>query len=316
MEGTHLQVAKKKSMLAGWVLDKGACGKNYKTFQMQAMVSKSSGLYADWLSQKEAVDKYGKTQLEEMVKAGTIEFRRLKSDPRFWEFKAKTERESTVVHGHKQTTINTGGGKAISNDEVLAFSKMKTSMLVDGDFDFSASSSGSLSKNPLCIQDDLAKALNIKNDPIKKTPKGTPKNVWETMSQVQASETKGEIKNKLLMFKGALVKDHSELQKLAVQLKALGKKKEAMSCSKMADKVEVSYGALNSLIKQANPKKEDQKKALMNSYKIMTELKDSKKAYKKEVPKTKKAGKKSTEKEDEEGQGEEEEEEEEAEDAE
>jgi hypothetical protein len=293
VEGSHLQVAKKKSMLAGWVLDKAQCGKNFKTFQMEAMISKSAGLYADWLSQREAEEKYGKEQLKAMVEAGTIECRRMKSDPRFWEFKAKTERESLVVHGHKKTTIIAGGQKAISNDEVLAFSKVKTSQLGDGDFEFTEAAGGENAQGKLAIQDDLAKALNIKDkDKGNNNPSKTPKaNKWETMSQINAAESKDEIKAKLVLFKGGLVKEHADLQKISLDLKAEGKKKERLACNKLADKIEHLVGSLNALIKTGNAKREDQKKALPASYQMMKEAKDSKSSFKKHLPKKEKTGK-------------------------
>ena len=102
------QVMKKKNLLCGWVLDAGKCGKHYKEWKMTLDVSRKSGVFGCWLTQKEAVDKFGEDQLKAIVQSGTIQSRRLATDPRFFEFRAVQERDSTELTGRKGVQVKGG----------------------------------------------------------------------------------------------------------------------------------------------------------------------------------------------------------------
>ena len=106
------QLMKKRKMLRGWVLDKGMCGKHYKDCVISFAHEKPQSVEGVWLSQTEAVDKYGNQQLLAMYEAGTIMSRRMPSDPRFFEFKAVTQKENNKITGIKTTAVRSSGSKA------------------------------------------------------------------------------------------------------------------------------------------------------------------------------------------------------------
>lgn len=284
---------KKKKMLAGWILDGGACGKTFKSWMHEVAVKKTSGVFTDWLTQTEATTKYGGDQLKAMVEAGTIQVRRLASDPRFFEFKAMTQRDSTAVSGEKKTGTS-GEKKAISRDEMIQFSKLDPFSLTTDDFELDDSemhqgnsSSSNASKG---IQDDLAKALKIKAPQNKvKSKGGQPKqDALEVMSKVLPGDTKEEIKKKMVSFKSKLMLESSSMEQLSMDLKGMKKIKESNSAMKACDALEKLSVKISSLIKANNPKKEDQKKVLLDSYKEVMDAKKLKSELQKLVPKVKK----------------------------
>jgi hypothetical protein len=234
-----------------------------------------------------------------MVESGTIETRRMASDPRFFEFKAKTERESTVVAGIKRTATG-GEKKSVTKDEIIAMSKIDVHSLMEADFELDDGVTSGPSSNNL--QDDLAKALGFKNKATNKDPAKPHKklNQLEVMSQVLPTDNKDEIKKKMLTFRAHLLQEENNMQKLKVELKTLKKVKESMQASKMAGVLENASAKLNVVIKATNPKKEDQKDVLLLSYKEMVNSKALKTSLQKLIPK-KKTQKKTKGKKDEEG---------------
>ena len=290
--GAHLQSLKKKKMLAGWILDGGSCGKAFKSWMHQVSVKKTSGVFTDWLTQTEATTKYGGDQLKSMVASGTIQVRRLASDPRFFEFKSLTQRDTQVVEGVKKTGTS-GDKKAISRDEMIQFSNLDPFAVTTDDFEldvsdvFPGSSSGSNAKKS--IHDDLAKALNIKAPQNKeKTKVNNKQDPLEVMSQVLSSDTKDAIKKKLVIFKGKIVQESSTMEKLSMDLKGMKKMKEANSAMKACEVLDKLAGKLTSLIKAGNPKKEEQKKVLIESYEGVKHAKKTKSDLQKFLPKVKK----------------------------
>ena len=287
--GTHLSGIKKKKMLAGWVLDGGECGKNFKGFQMEFGLTKSAGVFTDWLSQQEATTKYGESQLKAMVAAGTIESRRFAKDPRFFEFKAASEKQSTVVHGGKTVTLS-GPKMAITNDEVVAFSKVDTDQMMATDFDFDGDFVGYQPSQA----SDLAKALKMKDDVPKKDskdPKHKGRDPLEELSQVLPGDSKGAIKKKTLSFKEQIDKEVNMLQQMNLQLQLLKKTKEQRETTKMIDLLEHVGSSLNLVIKATNPKKEDQKRVLLDGYKYIMQGKTLRKALTRLLPPRKKQAK-------------------------
>ena len=85
---------KKKAMLRSSCLDGGKCTKHYRE-QIQSMkLSKTDEDLISWLTQKQAVDTFGESELKETVKAGTIKMKKDPSDPRFYKFQLVEEKSS------------------------------------------------------------------------------------------------------------------------------------------------------------------------------------------------------------------------------
>jgi hypothetical protein len=300
-----LQTQKKKQMLAGWILDGGVCGKNFKSWMHEVSVKKTSGLFEDWLTQSEATTKYGEVQLKSMVEAGTIQVRRLASDPRFFEFRALSQKNSTVVTGAKTTSCQ-GDKKAISRDDMIAFSKVDPFNVTAQDFDLDDFASGltSGSSKDKQVQDDLAKALKIKVTLPSKPDKKAKADPLEVMSQISPGESKDAIKKKLVHFKAQLMSESSTMEKIALDLKSQKCTKESNQAMKSFDALEKLGSKMAGLIKQSNPKKEDQKKLLLESYKEIMASKKVKTVLQKLLPKKSK-NKKEAAKDDEEPEEEE-----------
>ena len=54
-------------------------------------LSHEQGQFAEWKSFEETKTKYGLAQMQSMVRAGTLKYRQMPSDPRFYEFRCLTE---------------------------------------------------------------------------------------------------------------------------------------------------------------------------------------------------------------------------------
>jgi hypothetical protein len=288
---------KKKNMLVNWILDHGTCGKHFKESLVTFGLTKSMGVNSAWLSQEEALTKYGKSQLQQMVAAGTILHRRMASDPRFFEFQAMTEVGSTHVVANKSTSIKSSGSKALSNNDAITFGKLDLKSLTEKDFELDAlgdeaSGDEAAEKDP---NKDLLKALEIKvkgknvSNNEKKQKKTDP---LEVMSRIGDKDGKADIKKKMMTFKKHLSLTESDMMGYLDDLKA-GKHVKELACVKrcLAD-TETSLESLNKLIKNASAKKEDQKNALMAAYNTMQNAKSIKASVKKLLPK--KLGKKKT----------------------
>lgn len=281
-----MQVMKKKNMLAGWVLDSGKFGKHYKEWQQEYDVTKKHGVYGMWLSQKEATDKFGEEQLKAMVQAGTIETRRLVTDPRFFEFRAVQQRDSTEVTGKKGIHVK-GGQRQISNREVAEYSVMDVQGMLSTDFDFDQSGSGLNSSGSGA--DDLAKALKIQAKPKLpiKNKAGCNKEdkKWETLSKIEAGDSKNDIKKKIMEFKNAMAKEESAINTMALELSDAKHKKGLVIANKLVGELQSAVTSLNVLLKNTNAKKEDQKKHLMNAFALVGKAKAAKKELKVMLPK-------------------------------
>ena len=72
------QVARKRGMLRGWVLDGGKPAKFFNQSSVEFSCTRSSGLQASWLSYK-----IGEEELKARVAAGTIQHRKNPEDRRF-----------------------------------------------------------------------------------------------------------------------------------------------------------------------------------------------------------------------------------------
>jgi hypothetical protein len=294
------QVQKKKSLLVGWVLDSGKCGKNYAQYRQQLDLTRKSGVYEVWLSQKEALDKYGESQLKSMVQSGTIQTRRLASDPRFFEFKAVTQKMSTELSGTKGIEIR-GGQKSIGNAELAQYSVMDVNQMVSTDFDFDGEGDAAVDGNKKALEnDDLAKALKLKITDDKKTkPQEKVSGAiakLEKMSQIDATDSKAAIKKKMIEFKNVLSKEEHSFLELAQALVDNKVKGPHLGQANMMNaELEKQCTEVGKVLKNSGAKKEEQKKVLLDSFALLNKAKSLKKSLKAKLPKK---AKKATEEEE------------------
>ena len=82
-------MSKKMKIMAGFIMDKGNIGSNYQNFYQSVSVTKSQTYEENWLSMEKALSTWGKNELYERVKSGTIEMRKNPKDPRLPEFREK-----------------------------------------------------------------------------------------------------------------------------------------------------------------------------------------------------------------------------------
>ena len=235
---------------------------------------------------KESFDKYGEDHLKAMVQAGTIQTRRLVTDQRFFEFRAVQQKDSTEITGKKGIDVR-GGQRAISNEEVAAYSVMNVSDMVSTDFDFdqiagTGNSSGS-------AEDDLAKALKIKDKkklPIKDKSHGTALDKkWETMSKIEPGDSKTDIKKKILEFKTVMMKEETAFNTMALTFNDTKNKKGLSIANSVVGELQNEIGMLNTLLKNPNVKREDQKKVLMTAFALLNQTKAKKKDLRAMLPK-------------------------------
>ena len=268
--------AKKNKLLRGWILDKGTCGKHYLSSLTTFQVEKERKVEEQWLSQKEATDKYGEKQLKAMIEAGTIRTRRLRHDPRFFEFKAFKETGSTSVKGTKSTTAQSSSSKALDNKALLPFSKLLSNFDDLNEDDFEDPQSGDEGHG---LDADLAKALGVKT--IKPPQNKTQGQNLETLSKISKSESGPQLKEKLLTFKLAIEKQNVVMDAIYLRLKKAGEAEAAKALKKSIDKLDANRTALQKMCKGPF-KREDLKITLLASYKVIVDSKNIIKKLKKD----------------------------------
>ena len=123
--------AKKKELLRGWVLDGGKTAKHFKETCQSFSMKQSQTQEGQWLSKKQILDAIGPEEIKLRVLGKTIETRRKREDPRFWEFKLKTEKDQTTMEKQLSSTLKSN--TASSREEMLEWEQMMGSPLEAGD---------------------------------------------------------------------------------------------------------------------------------------------------------------------------------------
>jgi hypothetical protein len=123
----------KQKLLAGFIMDKGNIGNNYKQFMQGIKVSRSKNYESEWISLEKALRAWGKNELHQRVQSGTILMRKNPKDPRFPEFKEEILRESMKVDQTREFQM-TGKGSASVNEAMAMFNVENTDFSWD-DFD-------------------------------------------------------------------------------------------------------------------------------------------------------------------------------------
>ena len=76
------QVKKKRAMLLGWIRDGKKPGEHFKACVESVSLKKTQGLTSTWLTQAQAMTHWGKEELQERVKSGTVKARKDPQDSR------------------------------------------------------------------------------------------------------------------------------------------------------------------------------------------------------------------------------------------
>ena len=112
-------MSKKSKLLAGFIMDKGSVGNNYKRFMQSIKVTKEDTYQTQWISLEKAIQTWGKKELQARVQSGTILMRKNPKDPRFPEFKEEVVTQKVTVANGRE--LEYGGKAAASTSDMLGF---------------------------------------------------------------------------------------------------------------------------------------------------------------------------------------------------
>ena len=160
---------KKRKLLLGWIQSGKTCGEIYREYMTKVTFTKTSGEKEKWLTTTQALQCWGKNELWQRVKSGTIKARRNPEDNRFWEFRINKRVGKTEVARAKASSV-TFGGKA-DQKVGLEFDRQDWTGLLEDDWD--AKGLEEEGKEDGEEEKDLAKLLGVK---LPKEPQDKQKN--------------------------------------------------------------------------------------------------------------------------------------------
>ena len=261
-------MAKKNKLMAGFILDKGSCGGNYKHFMQSIKVSKEATYQSQWITLEKALQTWGKKELQARVQSGTILMRKNPRDPRFPEFKEEFVTNKVTVAGNRE--LEFGGKGAASSSEMLGFFNTNHDDATWESFEMNEDIEGDAADDQ-----NFSKMLGLKAS--NKPPKGNPAlplndDALETMSQVGKDDTKDIILEKAVGIKKALGKMEDKLQ-AGLQKVIDGKSKKEYN--KLLACMTHSMKSLNDVINsKGSVKKDAVKTALWDAVKLIKSGKD------------------------------------------
>lgn len=261
-------MAKKNRLLAGFILDKGSCGSNYKHFMQSIKVVKEDTYQSQWITLEKALQTWGKKELQARVQSGTILMRKNPKDPRFPEFKEEVVSQKVTVARNRE--LEYGGKGAASSSEMLGFFNTSHEEVTWDAFEMNEDSADDDAENQ-----NFSKMLGLKSKD--KLPKGgsglpTKEDPLETMSQVGKDDTKDIILEKAVGIKKALGKMEDKLQG---DLQKVSDGKVKKEYTKLLTCITHSMKALNDVINsKGSVKKDAVKSVLWDSVKLIKAGKD------------------------------------------
>jgi hypothetical protein len=260
-------MGKKMKLMAGFIMDKGNIGSNYQSFYQSVSVTKSQTYEESWLSMEKALSTWGKNELYERVKSGTIEMRKNPKDPRFPEFREEKVTKKVNVDNTRNLTM--GGQSQVGVTDMMAFfNQPGEDMEWDG---FALENQSSSSKdNPLS---GLGKMLGIKDKTPK--PQGQDKDKEEmdrieTLSCVGKDDGVSMIQGKFVGMKKTLVKYENALQSIPDDKQDEKTSKQGSAILQALGK---SLAALNDGINNKNLKKGHAKTVLATALAVVKKAK-------------------------------------------
>ena len=219
---------KKRKLLLGWIQSGKTCGEIYREYMTKVTFTKTSGEKEKWLTITQALQCWGKNELWQRVKSGTIKARGNPEDNRFWEFRINKQVGKTEVARAKASSV-TFSGKA-DQKVGLEFDRQDWTGLLEDDWDVKGLEEEG--KEDGEEEKDLAKLLGVKLP-----NKDNKDDEWELASKIPDADTQDEISDKVMKFKTELEKDKSildlkehECKKKKIQAGNLFKEKK--NCSR------------------------------------------------------------------------------------
>ena len=198
-------LAKKRKLLFGWVCDGKETGEHYKSMVETVSLKKSEGVTSTWLTKNQALQHWGKEELQERVASGSIVARKDPADSKYWQFKANTEESKVFVNREKAVSW---AKKGKSNNKELSKLLQTQGLEKLTEKDFTAPTDSEEDSDGLPA--GLAEALGNKSEKStkeKKEKKENKKDKWEEISQVCEDESQSQLQSRLMSFKVELIKD-------------------------------------------------------------------------------------------------------------
>jgi len=241
---------------------------------------KKRTITSEWVSLKQAVDKYGMMELRARVASGSIEVRTNPHDARFCEFRVVSAKEDQIKE-HRKSTSQTSTGKS-DKEAFLALAKRSLS---GDDIDFQMGEGEAETKPDELAMEFLGGKKGGKKGGKPPTPEAPAKSTATSSATIagylESLETQSvicdeagndeEIKASLNKAKGILsgimgVLESDLPDKSKSQLKEL--KKHHQACSQMAKGKDFKKGlakkVLNAAVKAANEADKFYNKEIMN----------------------------------------------------
>ena len=195
---------KKVQLMAGFILDKGNIGNNYKSFTQKICVTRAKEYESEWISLQKALNVWGKKELHARVQSGSILMRKNPKDPRFPEFKEETVKDKVLVENNRELAV--GGQSSSSVNEMLGFFNADTSNASWEDFTMNNDADDDDDVN----QKNMMKLLGIK-DGAKKGKGGDDQThdddqKLETATQVGRDDTSDDLAEKFEVMKKCVIK--------------------------------------------------------------------------------------------------------------
>lgn len=210
------QVKKKRQLLLGWIRDGKKPGEHFKTCVESVSLKRTQGLTSTWLTQAQAITHWGKEELQDRVKTGTVKARRDPQDKKYWQFRASQEHEVTQVERKKEASFSLKK-KAEQKEVSDVWQAKHLEYLTEDDFNLPSEDEGEEEEDSE-LPAGLAEALGTKSNKDKekkeKKEKKDKKDKWEEMTEVQEGEGPQKVKDRLMAFKVELTKDLANLEAL------------------------------------------------------------------------------------------------------
>ena len=201
---------KKMQLMAGFILDKGNIGNNYKSFMQKICVTRAKEYESEWISLQKALNVWGKKELYARVQSGSILMRKNPKDPRFPEFKEETVKDKVLVENNRELAL--GGQSSSSVTEMMGFFNADTSNASWDDFSMNNEASEDDDMN----QKNMMKLLGIKDSAKKgKGDDDQPHDddqKLETATQVGRDDTSDDLAEKFEVMKKCTIKYEKILQ--------------------------------------------------------------------------------------------------------
>ena len=228
-------LAKKRKLLHCWIQSGKTCTEKFRTFMDTVTLSKSTNVKEKWLTKQKALAEFGKEELLERVKSGTIRARRNPMDKRYWEFQQVVQTTNTGQTRTKQASMS-AKGKA-DQQMMFDFCNQDFGDLVEDDWALVLEEEEE--EDP--EQRDLAQCLGIKDAKAKKVT-----NLEEEMSKITQGVSKSDILDKMMKFKMELEKALSQVDAKEYEAKKAGvKEKEPYKKKKEAHSQLQAWALLN-----------------------------------------------------------------------